>query len=98
MRKLTSGDHDEDGEPEYEPVEDLHIGVVSTDLGGAPYVEKCMGSGDSGKLLHAPLAPGCEREFPPFLEYKAQVHDAEQVAMDFACLAQRSTSSRATGV
>jgi hypothetical protein len=87
MRKLTSGDHDEDGEPEYEPVEDLHIGVVSTNLGGAP-VERCMGSGDSGKLLHAPAVAGCEREFPTFLTYKAELHDAEQVATDFACLAQ----------
>jgi hypothetical protein len=89
MRKLTSGDHDEDGDPEYEPVRDLHLGVVSTNLGsGAARVPQCEGSGDSGILLHTPTVAGCERAFPKFLEYRAQTGDPDQVAADFACLAQ----------
>jgi hypothetical protein len=89
MRKLTTGDHDEDGEAEYEPVRDLHLGVVSTNLGtGETYIGNCGGSGDSGRLLHTPSAMGCDRTFPTFLEYKAESGDPAQVATDFACLAQ----------
>jgi hypothetical protein len=91
MRKLTSGDHDEDGEPEYEPVRDLHLGVVSTNLGaGSSIIDQCEGSGDSGLLQNVSRAGTveCQREFPTFLEYRAETGDPEQVASDFACLAQ----------
>jgi hypothetical protein len=88
MRKLTTGDHNEDGDPEYEPVKDLHIGVVSTNIGGTQSVTRCTGSGDSGRLLHRSFAVGCEREFPKFLTYLADQDDPEQVATDFACIAQ----------
>jgi hypothetical protein len=33
LRKLTSGDHDQDGTAEQTRVTDLHLAVVSTDLG-----------------------------------------------------------------
>ena len=41
----------------------LHLGVVSTDLGASQYVSSCRGAGDDGLLQHAPtegcaLAPG----------------------------------------
>jgi len=90
MRKLTTGDHDEDGTPEYEGIRDLHLGVVSTNLGGVANVPGCTSDGDSGKLLHAPTPtmPGCEGDYPTFLTYVDGQHDPEQVAADFACLAQ----------
>jgi hypothetical protein len=91
MRKLTSGDHNEDGTPEYEPVVDLHLGVVSTNRGAYQRAhEGCSGTGDSGRLLHSPVAAGCERELPAFLTYEAG-GDGEQVAQDFACLTQLGT-------
>jgi hypothetical protein len=91
MRKLTSGDHDEDGEPEYEAVKDLHLGVVSTDRGSyANSSDGCVPGGDSGRLLHAPVVEGCDRALPSFLTFEAG-QDAEQVAQDFACLTQLGT-------
>lgn len=88
MRKLTTGDHDEDGTPEYEPIHDLHLGVVSTSLGANVSYPGCEGNGDSGKLLHSPSVAGCEGPYPAFLTYVDGEDDPEQVAQDFACLAQ----------
>ena len=55
---LVTGDRDNDGEPEFEPADSLHLGVVSTDL-GLPEIEKspdpegkCLGIGDDGLLQH----------------------------------------------
>ncbi len=55
---LVTGDRDGDGDPEFEPADSLHLGVVSTDL-GLPEIEmsldpegKCHGIGDDGLLQH----------------------------------------------
>jgi hypothetical protein len=88
MRKLTTGDHDEDGTPEYDAIEDLHLGVVTTSLGGAEHTPGCRNNGDSGKLRHSSSALGCEGDYPTFLTYVEGQDDPEQIATDFACLAQ----------
>jgi hypothetical protein len=94
LRKLATGDHNEDGVPEYDPVHDLHLGVVSSNRGSnGAFIPNCEGAGDSGKLLHAPPATltDCNRTFPTFLTYEAG-DDADQVAADFACLTQLGTA------
>ena len=88
MRKLTTGDHDEDGTPEYEPIHDLHLGVVSTSLGTVGSYPGCTNNGDSGRLLHSSSTADCQGPYPTFLTYVDGQDDPEQVATDFACLAQ----------
>ncbi|MDH5675121.1 MAG: VWA domain-containing protein [Myxococcales bacterium] len=94
MQKLTSGDHDQDGVAEYAPVEDLHLGVVSTNLGagGSAVTSSCSEGGDSGRLLsRSSDSAACNGDYPTFLSYLADGGDPEQTAQDFACLAVLGT-------
>lgn len=92
LRKLTSGDHDEDGTPELKPVTDLHLGLVSTDLGtDAVFGAACNATGDDGRLLHTSVVDGCDKDYPTFLEYQQSNGDADTLAKDFACMAQLGT-------
>jgi len=54
VNMLTSGDSDEDGRQDFPPVSDIHLGVVSSDLGlpglESAGIESCMGLGDEGRL------------------------------------------------
>ncbi|MEY4576565.1 MAG: hypothetical protein RL701_1268 [Pseudomonadota bacterium] len=86
------------GDPQpFTPIRDLHVGVVSTDLGTNAITG--LGSacspegGDDGKLLHAPTTPlstQCRGIFPTFLSYTA-TDDLTQVAHDVACIADLGT-------
>ncbi len=68
-------------------VKSYHLGVVSTDLGaGGREIGTCKGSGDDGKLLHAPHGSGCAASYPKWLEGPAAT-----VAQDFACIAKLGT-------
>ena len=53
---LTTGDRDGDGVNDFPPAKDLHLGVVSSDMGllGVDGVDDCSGLGDDGILQHAP--------------------------------------------
>jgi hypothetical protein len=70
----------------------LHLGVVSSDMGlpGVQKVDKCMGLGDDGLLLHTPTSdpdvPGCQAEYPMFLSVNPG-DDVAQAATDFQCIA-----------
>lgn len=85
----------ETGRPSRVPVRDMHIGVISTDMGTAGYaVETCHDSidGDDGVLQHEPNPEleGCDRAFPDYLSYASPEPDAslvEQMSRDFSCLA-----------
>jgi hypothetical protein len=95
---LTKGDRDLDGTQDFSPVTDLHLGVVSSDLGlpGINFFEGCMDSGDDGKLLGAanPMVLGCSSTTftPPFLTYNAaRGDDPNQLATDFSCIATLGT-------
>lgn len=74
------------------PLTSLHLGVVSADMGasGVADAASCPGVGDDGVLLHMPgrdaLAQGCPAELPPFLRYREDLEDPEEVAADLACL------------
>jgi hypothetical protein len=52
---------------------DLHIGVVSADLGAGPYsLPGCKAGGDGAKLLHAPRQAGCTPPSNPWISYIAR--------------------------
>ena len=53
---LATGDPDGDGMNDFPPVKDLHLGVVSSDMGllGIDGVDNCSGFGDDGILQHPP--------------------------------------------
>jgi len=90
MTALLTGDIDGDGTPEVAPVEDIHVGVVSTDMGLGELdgvVENCSGLGDNGALLAG--GEGMAECSPPphnFLQYDADSpHD--NAAAELGCLA-----------
>lgn len=84
VRALTSPpDTDGDGQPDHEAVTDLHVGIVSTNLGvmGVPSIDSCEDAldGDDGVLLstHHPrrdangqvIEDDCDDTYPSFLAY-----------------------------
>lgn len=79
----------------FPPAKDLHLGVVSSDMGlvGIQGIEKCNGLGQDGIMLNTPSAEvsGCQASYPRFLTYTAGVHEPEQTATDFACIASLGT-------
>lgn len=89
--------------PEHNAVTDLHVGIVSTDLGSAGYVLPTCGSGalghalgDDGMLRHAPspAVGGCAASYPLFLSRVRDQADYPlgRMAEDFRCLATLGTS------
>ena len=107
VRSLTSpADEDGDGEPDHAPVTNLHVGIVSTDLGvlGAAGVPHCGGDGhpegDDGRLISTPRTSevaGCAASYPPFLSYDPDgtaddvLHTPEELDAAFQCLAMLGT-------
>jgi hypothetical protein len=98
---LTTGDKDGDMMPDFPPAKDLHLGVVTSDLGlpgleGAR-IENCGNLGDEGRLQNMSnpdlMAEGlCSSAMfnPPFLQYDAESADdatRTRLANDFSCLA-----------
>jgi hypothetical protein len=93
---LTSGDFDGDGQIDFMPVRNLHLGVASTDL-GLPGLESagiagCQGLGDRGELRNvaSPDVAGCSATTynPPFLTFEREAGDSlEQTATDLECIA-----------
>jgi len=96
---LTSGDKNEDGVQDFPPARDLHLGVVSSDLGlpglESAGIDKCIGLGDRGELrntANAELAAmgmcSATTYNPPFLSYRKDNNDdPTQFANDFSCIA-----------
>jgi hypothetical protein len=93
-------DDDGDGRPDHAPVEDLHLGVISSDMGtmGSP-VSTCSNPdvGDNGcfRSTPSPVVSGCLATYPTFLARDASnaaTYDADQLAQDFTCIATLGTS------
>jgi hypothetical protein len=91
-----------DGERRFTPLADIHVGVVSSDLGAAGVAEAargCSAVGDDARLLHAPTGPGCEGAYPSFLSYAdrppllsaAPLATPESVSADLACVLPGAT-------
>jgi hypothetical protein len=76
-------------------VDDLHVGVVSTDMGTGGYdVETCFDpvDGDDGILQHEPnpSLAGCDSAYPSYLSYTAEPPDipaVDKLSRDFGCIA-----------
>ncbi len=72
-----TGEEGPDGRADHVPVKDLHIGVVSSDMGTGGYVvDTCADStnGDDGILQNKPnpLIAGCDAVYPMFLGYESE--------------------------
>lgn len=89
-------DIDGDGDEDFPPVDDLRVGVVTTDMGtGEQSAIGCDGSGDDGALVDAArgIQPECDGMTvgpPPWLIYNLG-DDVEAFSQRFACLAQLGT-------
>lgn len=97
IQKLVSGDHDGDGKPEHTAVRNLHVGVVSSSMGGDPRTIGCGGFGDDGLLQHAgnlahDPALQCAATYPTFLSYTDGRPPVDQLAHDFGCIASLGTA------
>ncbi|MFK7990852.1 MAG: hypothetical protein AB8I08_32835 [Sandaracinaceae bacterium] len=89
---IAPPDDDGDGEPDWLPVLDLRVGVITTDMGtGGATVPTCARSdfGDDGVLLtRAGDRPGCAASYPaPFAFDPAGGVTAEAFAAEVACVA-----------
>ncbi len=85
---LGSGDVDGDGAADTQPVDDLRMGVITTDMGATvePF-PTCAGRGDDGVLLTRGSAthPGCAATHPAFLDFDPTVDDVTRAAEQVAC-------------
>lgn len=97
IRVLTNPpDEDGDGEPDVPPVDDLRIGVVSTNMGvGTASATGCDSTGDEGALIGTsrsgdPACAGVSTGTDPWLEFHAG-DDPGALARRFACLAELGT-------
>jgi hypothetical protein len=88
-------DRDRDGEPDWLPVTDMHVGVVTTDMGtGGFRVPTCVepNFGDDGILRtegNTAIA-GCMATYPPFLSFGLGA-DPMAFATDVTCVARMGT-------
>jgi hypothetical protein len=91
---LTTGDRSARNLPSFPPVTDLHVGVVSSDM-GTPGISGNVGcspaGGDDGKLQHQGRDAGCAASYPSFLPYNAMGGNPGAFAKDFACIAMLGT-------
>ncbi len=92
---LDPQDLDGDTRPDHVPVDDLHIGVVSTDMGTGGYpIASCPDpiDGDNGELQHTPnpSIAGCETAYPTYLSYEEEEPDVPAIDLmstGFGCTA-----------
>jgi hypothetical protein len=87
---------------QFPPVKDMHLGVVSTDMGLVGIRNNYPGcntqrhyeGGDDGVLQHKgmPGVSGCKADYPAFLAYEQDLVDPEQLATDFGCIANLGTT------
>lgn len=90
----TPPDADGDGFPDFEPITDLRIGIVTTDMGVGdnPGVIGCPpGNGDDGVFV-SDARSGCGTSLgdPPWLQFDGD--NATQFNDDFACLSELGTN------
>ncbi|MCC7535171.1 MAG: hypothetical protein IT379_03110 [Deltaproteobacteria bacterium] len=98
IRALATGDVTGDGMPEFPPVKDLHVGVVSSDMGTAGFpVPTCSDDGDpdgdDGVLITRgnTMVAGCSASYPSFLSFMPAVDNADNFIQQFGCVARIGT-------
>jgi hypothetical protein len=90
---LEPPDADRDGEPDWLPVPDLHVGVITTDMGTGGFAVPTCGNpdfGDDGVLRTQGRTDieGCRATYPSFFAYEAGGRPVEELAFDVGCVAQ----------
>jgi hypothetical protein len=99
IRTMTGEEPNSRGDT-FPPVRDLHLGIVSTDMGvvGVPSTwagcndPRHTAGGDDGVLQHAGSAElGCGSTYPPFLSFVQGHDDPDVIARDFGCIASLGT-------
>jgi hypothetical protein len=92
---LTTGDRDNDGMQDFPPATDLHLAVVSSDMGlvGITGIPNCDGLGDDGVMQNKgnTALTGCQASYPPFLAYVEGQTMPATVANDLGCIASLGT-------
>lgn len=97
VRALITGDVDGDGVLDFPAAADLHLGVVTSDMGtGGHSLPGCSEPmfGDDGILRTEgnTAVEGCAATYPPFVSFNPSEGDTvDQAASDFACVAQVGT-------
>jgi hypothetical protein len=98
IQVLTTGDRMDGGDKnDFPPVTDLHLGVITSDMGliGIDDVKGCMGFGDDGLLQNdpSPRIAGCTAMAPKFVSYRADApgNSPAKTAADFGCIADVGT-------
>ena len=100
VQVLTSGDRTGDGPTpdDFTPIRDLHLGVVTSDMGVGGFTVPSCGNpdfGDDGILRTAgnPFDPTCMPTYPSFLAYVpgTSTETPEEFGAQFRCLAAPGT-------
>ncbi len=100
IRILTSGDQNSDGVTDFTPARDLHLAVVSSDMGLPTVSEdesldpiRCLDSGDDGLFLHSNHTgdSSCSDTYPTFLSYSDGDSQIEPLVDDLECLVSLGT-------
>ncbi len=93
LRAIASGDVDGDGAPDLPPLDSIHVGVVSTDMGVAgantPTCTRNAMFGDDG-VLQARGAEACGRALPSVLSF-GRAGDLDRFTADVSCMATLGT-------
>lgn len=87
---LASGDRDRDGEPDFIPVESIHVAAVTTDLGAPADAASCeAGIGDDGLLIRASVGTvGCDAEHDSgIFDFTSATDDPIEFATQIGCTA-----------
>lgn len=102
MRRLTTGEIP-GSDDNYSPRRELHVGVISADLGvdgSSAAIAGCTEDGDAARLQQRSGGAACAENYPAFLSYFAPdrpTHPSitqpspaarEQLAQDVGCMAQ----------
>lgn len=92
VRALASGDRDLDGVQDFTPIESLHIGITSTDMGSAGTGLSSCGTelGDDGLLLNG-SADCSSSPARGVFAFAAGNNDAAEFTADVACAAALGT-------
>jgi hypothetical protein len=95
---LTTGERFPGDPDAFPPIKNLHVGVVSTDMGipGVNFNNCSADGGDDGKLLNAPHGDQCLELYPSFLTHVQSVEqgvmsDVSAFANDVGCIATLGT-------
>jgi hypothetical protein len=91
IQVLSTGMRNATDQSPFPPVKDMHLAVVSSDMGvvGQQGVMGCdPNGGDDGRLKHVSSGDaGCKATYPSFLTYNGTTDNPQQIGVDFGCIA-----------